>query len=164
MAITDSTFSNLTGEVRIRQGSRFQDIPNLIEAGEDLEVGMFAYISDDGKFYTASQTTPATHLVIKSGEPRLTHTEIVTLTGLVQAGEPVMATTGQGTATIPIASDVVAGDELTVDANGYATRRNASQAAEVIGQALETVTVAAGNTYAWGTALIYLPARYSPAS
>jgi hypothetical protein len=160
MSIT--TFNNPTGEVRIREGSKFQQIPNLVEAAELLADGMFVYLGAAGKYYRASQTEPATHFVLKSGEPRITSTEITDLIGTVQIGEPVMAMTGgPGTVTIPFAGTVSIGDELMVNANGYAVRRTNGQAAYVIGVANESITVTSGTVS--GEALITLPAQYRAA-
>ncbi len=165
MAITDSTFKNLTNEVRIRQGSKFEQIPNLVEAGEELADGQFVHISDvDGKYATANQTTAATHCVLKSGQNRLTATEIATLTGSVQEGEPVMAFTGgPGTADIPIAGIVSKGDELTLNNNGYAVRRYSTENAYLIGVANEDVN-GTSDAPVMGEVFIDLPAKYSPAS
>ena len=164
MAITDATYKNLLKQVRIRQGAEFTQIPNLIEAGEELADGQFVYISDiDGKFVIASRTIAATHCVLKSANPRLTASEIAAYSGSVQEGEPVMAFTGgPGTVDIPIADDVSVGDELTLDNNGYATKRIISENAYVIGIANEAVSGTADDPV-MGEAFITLPARYSPA-
>lgn len=158
MSLTDTTFSNLTGEVRIRQGAAFQQIPNLVEAGENLANGQFVQLSEDGgQFRNASQTTAATHLVLKSAEPRITAEEIATLTGSVVEGESVMAITGgPGTVDIPFAGNVNAGDELMVNSQGYAVRK--SGAAFVVGVATQTVIVSGAT--AVGTALLTLPATW----
>lgn len=66
MGITD--FGNLTKEVRIRQGSLFQQVPNFVMAGQDLADGQFVNYGGEGEYFLASSTTPATHLVLKSGD------------------------------------------------------------------------------------------------
>lgn len=166
MSITDAANTNLTGEVRIRAGSHFQQLPNLIEAAEDFANGQFVFLSTiDGKYSGASQNERATHCVIKSGEPRLLATEIATLSGIVQAGETVMAFTGgPGTVTIPFATDVSKGDELMINADGYAVVRPSGTAAFAIGTATEDVTIPVGMTTEWGEAFITLPAQWAPAS
>ena len=114
-------------------------------------------------FELASQAVAATHCVIKSGNPRLTATEIAAYSGSVQEGEPVIAITGgPGTVDIPIAANVSVGDELTLDDNGYATKRVTSENAYVVGIANEDVNGTADNPV-MGEVFITLPARYSPA-
>ena len=72
----------------------------------------------------------------------------------------VALTGGPGTVTIPFASDVSQGDEITVNNEGYAIRRPTGEAAYVVGIANETVTLAAGESIQWGEAFITLPAPY----
>lgn len=154
MSITDSQFENLSGETRIRQGGEFTQIPNHVPAGEQLTAGQFCRMQD-GAFYKSMQPT---HLILKSGEPRITPYEVSTITGnIVLEGEPCLAVTGgPGTATIPFAETVYEGDLLVVNANGYAVRK--SGAGYVIGTALEDVTVT--GTLHWGDAMLNLPAAY----
>jgi hypothetical protein len=157
MSLTD--YANITNEVRIRQGEMLRDVPNLVEAAETLTDGQFVYLTTDGKYAKASQTVAATHLVIKSGEPRLTAVEIATLTGTVQAGEPVLAVTGgPSTVDIPFAANATKGQELMVNADGFAIPR--SGAAFCIGTANADVTIADGDTIAWGEAFLSLPATW----
>lgn len=159
MSITDSNFENLSGETRIRQGSEFTQIPNLVPAGEQLTAGQFCRIQD-GAFYKSMQPT---HLILKSGEPRITPFEVSTITGnIVLEGEPTLAVTGgPGTATIPFATSVYSGDLLVVNADGYAVRKSPNVAGYVIGAALADVIVT-GNTLEWGDAMITLPPAYNP--
>lgn len=157
MSLTDLQYN----EVRIRQGEHFQQIPNFIIATEALVDGQFVYLDSSGGYSKASSSNAATHFVKRSGEKRHSIEEINTLIGTVQAGEPVMAITGQGTVTIPFASNVNVGDQLVVS-NGYAVKYTAG-ADYIIGQALEDVVIADGETVEWGDALINLPATYKAA-
>lgn len=162
MAITD--FS--TDEVRIRQDAEFIQIPNLIEAGDDLANGQFVFIEATfGTFLKASQDDRATHLVLKSGIGRNTAVEIATLIGIVQKGEPTTALTGgPGIVTIPFKGNVRAGQQLTTDA-GYAvgwSDDSGATGAFVIGEALDDVTVDSSTGIGWGDALLNLPAQFSP--
>jgi len=136
-----------------------QDVPNLVEASEELADGMFVHLTTDGKYAKAGVSIAATHLVVKSGEPRITALEVVNLTGTIQAGEPIVALTGgPATVDIPFAGDVHKGDELAVDADGYAVGRTG--AAFCIGIANADVSIAPGDTLAWGEAFITLPATW----
>ena len=156
MSISD--FTNLTGEIRIRLGAMYQQIPNNVQAGEALQDGQFVYLSTGGRYYLASPTECATHLVLKSGVPRVSCVDIQK-TGSVETGEPVMAVTGgPGTVEIPVAASVVKGIELTVNAEGWATPRTAL-AGYCIGYALEDVTVT-GATPVMCECFITLPAKY----
>lgn len=159
MAITDSEFANLTGEIRIRQGAAFQQIPNLVEAGEDLLDGMFVEMTSDGTFHKCNgATTAPTHLVLKSAEPRLTAVEVAELTGTIQDGEPTLSITGgPGTVDIPFASNVTQGDELTTNLSGFAVRRTG--ASFCIGVANADVSLNGEDT-AIGEAFITLPATW----
>lgn len=162
MAIQDVTYN----EVRIRQGSAFQQIPNYTTAGEALADGQFIALADDGEYYKASPEIRATHIVQRSGVARVTPQEIVSYRGIVQQGEPVMAFTGSGTATIPFAMDVHAGDQLTVDADGYAIGwypldGGYEADAYIVGHAINDVTISEGETLAWGDAFINLPAQFA---
>lgn len=161
MAITDATNTNLTSEVRIRQGAHFQQVPNLIEAGEELANGEFVHLSTiDGKYMLAGPGDRATHCVLKSGEHRITATEIATLSGTVQEGETVMAFTGgPGTVTIPFATHVWAGDQLTINADGYAIQKPPG-GGFVIGTAVNDVDLA-GESVQFGEAFINLPAQWT---
>lgn len=157
MSITD--FSNESLEVRIRQGAMFQQIPNLIEAGADLADGMFVRLVGNA-YAKASAAYPATHLVLKSGEPRLTASEIESV-GFVHEGEPVIAITGgPGTVTIPIAESVTAGDELTVGDEGYAVKKVLGVDAFVVGIAAEDATLPPGDSVIFANALVTLPAQF----
>jgi hypothetical protein len=161
MAITDLT----TNEVRLLQEHEFTQSPNFRTAGEILADGQFVYLStSSGRYLKASQDIRATHLVLKSGMERKTASEISTLFGTVQTDEPVLAVMGTGMATIPFGGDVAEGQDLTLDANGYAVPWDADSGdagAFIVGKALETVV---GSTTAdrWGDALLTLPAQYSP--
>jgi hypothetical protein len=151
-------------EVRIRQGSDFQQVPNFVVAAEALLDGQFVTYTFDGQYHkTLSATERATHFVQRSGVARVTVDEIRNQTGKVQQGEPVMAHTGSGTVTIPFASNVFAGQELVVE-DGYAVGLEMGAYAPadfvyVIGRALADVTIEEGATLAWGDAHITLPAQ-----
>lgn len=159
MSITDSQFENLSGECRLRQASEFTQIPNLTPAGEQLTAGQFCRMQD-GAFYKSMQPT---HLILKSGEPRITPYEVSTVTGnVVLENEPCIAVTGgPGTATIPFAGTVYSGDLLVANADGYAVRKTANTPGYVIGSALEDIVVT-GNALQWGDAYLTLPAAYNP--
>ena len=156
MSITSSQFENLSGETRIRQGSEFVQIPNLVPAGEQLTAGQFVRMQD-GAFYKSMQPT---HLVLKSGEPRITPFEVSSITGnIVLEGEPTLAVTaGPGVVTIPFQTTVYTGDLLTVSVDGYAVKKTG--AGYVIGTAMEDMIVT-GNNLEWGNAMITLPAAYN---
>lgn len=156
MGITDSQFENLSGETRIRQGSEFVQIPNHVPAGEQLTGGQFCRMQD-GAFYKSMQPT---HLILKSGEPRITPYEVSTITGnIVLEGEPTLAVSGgPGVVTIPFQTTVYNGDLLTVSADGYAVKKTG--AGFVIGTAMEDIIVT-GNDLEWGDAMITLPAAYN---
>jgi hypothetical protein len=157
MSLNDLAYN----EVRIRTGNgcTLHQVPNFVIAGEALADGQFVYFGADGKFYKAAQTTAtrATHVVKRAGVARVTHEEISDLIGVVQAGEPVMAFTGSGVVTLPFAGNVVAGQQLMLS-NGYLVAWNGSET-YVVGRAVEDVTIADGETYAWGDALVELPAQ-----
>lgn len=148
-------------EVRIRQGSNFQQIPNFVVAAEELADGQFVAYGEDGQYHKCISAQRATHLVKRAGRARNTIDEITDLTGIVQEGEPVMALTGMGTVTIPFASNVSPGDPLVVD-DGYAVLYDQAYFGDayIIGHATETVTLPEGETIAWGEAFINLPAQY----
>lgn len=160
MAITDFQ----TNEVRLLQENEFTQIPNHKTAGELLADGQFVYLStSDGRYLKANQDTRATHLVLKSGMERKTATEIANLLRTVQTDEPVLTVTGLGSATIPFGADVTEGQDLTVDANGYAIPWNADSGdvgAYIIGKALETVNGTSVSDR-WGDAFLTLPAQFS---
>lgn len=163
MSITDF----VTNEVRIRHETEFTQSPNFVIAGEELADGQFVTLStSDGNYMLADQDTRATHLVLKSGEARKTAAEITNNLGKVLVDEPVMAVTGgPGIVTIPFAANVIAGQDLTLDATGYAIPWDSDTGATgafIVGKALETVT---GTSTAdrWGDAFLNLPAQHSPA-
>jgi hypothetical protein len=162
MSIQD--LNNLTSEVRIRHGSQFQQMPNFIVAGQQIQNGTFVYLHNDDagevEYWHATRLTPATHLVIKSGVPRLTHDDIVNFSEVVNIGEPAMTVTGYGTATIPFAATATAGQELTLNDNGFAIPRTPGQASYLVGTALQDVVVPSGEAVL-SDALINLPAKYS---
>lgn len=154
MALTDLTYN----EVRIRQGSHFQQVPNFVIAAETLADGQFVYLNSSGEYAKASSSNRATHFVKRAGVARNSIEEIATYTGTVQAGEPTMAFTGTGTVTIPFGASVTAGDQLVVS-GGYAVPYSAG-ADFIVGQALEDVSVSTAGD-ASGEALIALPAEYT---
>ena len=161
MGITDTQPTN---EVRVRSDALFQQVPNNVEAAEAMVDGQFVALTEpDGRFTLVSnQDEGASHLALKSGVGRFTHADITNLTGAIQEGEPVMALTGgPGVVRIPFASDVVAGQDLTVEA-GYAVSWSDTGAtgAFVVGKSLEDLTIPDGETVVWGDAWIHLPAKY----
>lgn len=161
MAITDTTYQNLTSEVRVLQIGTLQAIPNRITASEELADGMFVMLGADQTFEIPATNHAATHLVLKSGEPRLTAIEIANNMGRVLEGEPVMALgSGSGTVSIPFAQSITSGEEITVNVYGYAVPRSGS-ACYVVGVANEDVTVQIG-AVAFGEAVLSLPATYRP--
>lgn len=155
-------------EVRVRAGSQFSQVPNMVLAGELLADGQFVTLSSpDGTYSKASQDIRATHIVKDAGVPRITADEISNKIGTVQIGEPTMALTGWGSITLPFASNVTNGQTLSVNANGYAvawTADSGETGAFVIGKANEDVTIEDGETLAWGEAIIDLPAKWSPST
>jgi len=160
--ITDLTFN----EVRIRQGAEFTQVPNFIVAGEELADGQFVYLSSmEGQFLKASQDERATHLVLDSGQNRITVDDIADKTGKVLEGEPTRAITGLGTVQIPLESDVVNGQALSVNKNGYAvawSKDSGSAGAFIVGTALEDMIADPYTGFAWGDCFINLPAQHSP--
>ena len=133
-----------------------------------MNEGQFvAYQSSTGEYrLVTDQNMRASHFVLRSGEARVTADEIVNLIGVVQDGEPVMAVTGRGTARLPVASDVLNGQQLTVD-NGYLVAwTGGSDASEafIVGYALEDIEVTTGGTIGWGEVFIDLPAKYTSAT
>ena len=149
-------------EVRIRtgNGTTLQQVPNFVIAGEELRDGQFVTYGADGKYWVCGPGDRATHFVKRSGEKRNSIQEIANDIGKVKAGEPVMAFSGSGVVRIPFGTEVSAGDQLTVGADGYAVQQDPAYAGYIIGQAVEDVTIPEGATVGWGDALITLPAQY----
>lgn len=144
-----------TNEVRIRNDQHFIAAPNNLLAGEAMQAGVFVQIGAQNRYYTVGHTERASHLIIRNGQVDADDPLSIA------EGELVLAISGgPGRVMIPFASDMVEGQKLTTNADGYAVgwdSGTSGTAAHIIGEALEDVTVDAETGLGWGEAFISLP-------